>query len=52
MALLTNTSRRFTRTNNYSHQQRRMQAQRVHERIDLVRPGAPIRSRSTERRAG
>jgi hypothetical protein len=49
MALLTNSSRRFTRTNNYSHQQRRLQAQRVHERIDVVRPGGPSRSRDDQR---
>ncbi len=42
MALLTSSSRRFTRSTHYSHEQRR---HRVRARIDLVAPTRPIQAR-------
>jgi hypothetical protein len=38
MALLTSSSRRFHRSNHYSHEQRRERIAKVRERIDLVAP--------------
>jgi hypothetical protein len=42
MALLTSSSRRFARSNRYSHEQRRERVTQVRERIDLVAPAGPV----------
>lgn len=46
MAMLTSSSRRFTRRHNYSHQERRLKAERIHRRIELVTPGTRSGTRS------
>jgi len=46
MAMLTSSSRRFTRNHNYSHQERRLKVDRVHRRIELVTPGTRNGTRS------
>jgi hypothetical protein len=46
MALLTSSSRRFARSRDYSHNQRRDRVERVRERIDLVAPHARLAPRA------